>query len=294
MKRTALILTALLVVSLLGACAPAATPVPTAVPTPQPTAVPETPMPTAVPTTPAPTTLYQKILAKGKMVVGTSADYAPYESKDEKGNFVGFDMDMIREVAKRLGVEVEIVDMGFDALITALQEGKIDAVIASMSGTPERRQRAEFTIAYNIDPQVFLAKTDSTINVNDTKDAIAYKVGVQTGTSMDMFMTEEYVKTGLMSEDKLLRYERADQAALDLVAGRIDLVFTNKSPAQDLIEKSKLDVKIIFSTIGNPFGGNRIAVPKGEADFVAALDGVIQKMLDEGFVTKLEEQFLKK
>ena len=79
-----------------------------------------------------------QIKAAGKIVVGTSADYPPYESIDADGNFVGFDMDLIRAVGEKLGVEVEIQDMPFDSLIASVQEGKIDAVIAAMQATAER------------------------------------------------------------------------------------------------------------------------------------------------------------
>jgi polar amino acid transport system substrate-binding protein len=66
------------------------------------------------------------IKERGRIIVGTSADYPPYESIDAEGNFVGFDMDLIRAIAEKLGVEVEFQDMPFDSLIAAVQEGKID------------------------------------------------------------------------------------------------------------------------------------------------------------------------
>ena len=82
--------------------------------------------------TPAATGKLAEIQAAGKLVVGTSADYPPYESIDADGNFVGFDMDLARAVGEKLGVEVEIQDMPFDTLIASVQEGKIDAIIAAM------------------------------------------------------------------------------------------------------------------------------------------------------------------
>ncbi|MBN1260846.1 MAG: transporter substrate-binding domain-containing protein, partial [Anaerolineae bacterium] len=77
------------------------------------------------------------IQGAGKLVVGTSADYPPFEFINENDEFDGFDMALIREVGNRLGIEIEIQDIAFDGLIAALKAGQIDAIIAAMSATPE-------------------------------------------------------------------------------------------------------------------------------------------------------------
>ena len=120
--------------------------------------------------------------AKPALKVGTSADYPPYESKDDKGNYVGFDMDLIREVGKRTGRDIQIVDMGFDGLIAAVQEGKVDAVIAAMQATDARKEKVDFSAPYHFVQDAFLVGGNSNITLNSAKDAAAYKVGVQTGT----------------------------------------------------------------------------------------------------------------
>ena len=83
------------------------------------------------------------IKERGRIIAGTSADYPPYESIDAEGNFVGFDMDLMRAVAEKLGVEVEFQDMPFDSLIAAVQEGKIDGVIGARQSTPERDETGD-------------------------------------------------------------------------------------------------------------------------------------------------------
>ena len=123
-----------------------------------------------------------EIQAAGKLVVGTSADYAPYESIDESGAFVGYDMDLIRAVGEKLGVEVEIQDMPFDTLIAAVQEGKIDAVIAAMQATAERDQQVDFTIPYRMTKDAFVAVGDSTLVIEKPEDAAGKSIGAQTGT----------------------------------------------------------------------------------------------------------------
>ena len=87
----------------------------------------------------APANRLEAVQQAGKIVVGTSADYEPWEYKDANDQFVGADMDIMREIGKRMGVDVEFQDLGFDALVTAVQEGKVDAAIAAMAATDDRR-----------------------------------------------------------------------------------------------------------------------------------------------------------
>src|SRR5512145_1334491 len=91
----------------------------------------------------------------GVIKVGTSADYPPFESVDESGNKVGFDIDLMTEIAKRLGVEVEWVDMPFDSLVAAVQEGKIDASISAFNYSEERDQTIDFSDAYYTSEDAF-------------------------------------------------------------------------------------------------------------------------------------------
>ena len=283
LKLFGIVLAVILTVS---ACAPQPA-TPAAAPTvPQPTTPAATP---TVQATKAPADLYQKIMQKGVMVVGTSADYAPFESKDQNGNYVGLDVDVINQIGKQMGVKVQIEDMGFDVLITAVEQGKIDAVIASMSATPERAQQVDFTIPYFFGDQTFLAAKGSTIDFKDPKEAAKYRIGVQSGTIHDTWVTNNLVNAGLMSADKVSRYERADNAALDLNAGRIDLLFIDASPALDLI--SKMGLKNVLTGDICHTAGAAIAVPKGETELKQALDKQIQALIDQGFMAQEKTQW---
>jgi len=237
-----------------------------------------------------PASLYDSIMEEGKMVVGTSADYPPYESIAEDGSYVGFDMDLIREIGDRMGVEIEIVDMGFDALVTAVQEGKLDVVIASMAPTPDRKEMVDFTVAYYIGEQSFMAAADSGITLADPIDAAAYKIGIQTGTTLEEWATTNLVDAGLMEDADLFRYERADNAALDLQAGRIDLVLLDQGPAEALADNMGLEVIYtgpIIETVETA-----IALPKGEADLKQALDSTIEELQAEGYIDELILEWL--
>ncbi|HHY57450.1 MAG TPA: amino acid ABC transporter substrate-binding protein [Chloroflexi bacterium] len=228
-----------------------------------------------------------EIKAAGKIVVGTSADYAPYESIDENGNFVGFDMDLIRAIGEKLGVEVEIVDMPFDSLIAAVQQGKIDAVIAAMQATAERDQQVDFTIPYRMTKDAFVAAGDSTLVIEKPEDAAGKRIGAQTGTVQEGWIQKNLVDAGLTPADMVFSYERADQAALDVANGRIELLLMDAEPSIALAEETGL--KILLITELTAEGGKSIAIPDGATDLKAELDRIIQELIDDGTVQKIQE-----
>lgn len=224
--------------------------------------------------------------AKPALKVGTSADYPPYESKDDKGNYVGFDMDLVREVGKRIGRDVEIIDMGFDGLIAAVQEGKIDGVIAAMQATDARKEKVDFSAPYHFVQDAFLVGGNSTITIASAKDAAAYKVGVQTGTIQEKWIVDNLVKPGLMKDENVFRYERADNAALDLQAGRIDTVLIISDAAQKLAKD--MGLKIALTTKETVAAGQAIALQKGSA-LKADIDKALADMQKDGTIEKLQQ-----
>jgi polar amino acid transport system substrate-binding protein len=229
--------------------------------------------------------LLATIEERGTLIVGTSADYPPFEAVDEAGNFVGFDMDLIREIGNRMGLNVEIKDMAFDVLIASVQEGKIDATIAAIQYTPERDEAVDFSIPYNYIFDSFLVAADSDIVIEQAADIAPYMVGVQTGTTHESWVLKNLIEPGLMSEDQLFRYERTEQGALDLEAGRIDVLFINADPARELAET--MGVKVALTTRETVQGGQSIAIPEGELGLKAALDAIVTQMHEEGYIKEL-------
>ena len=105
-----------------------------------------------------PATLLEQIKAKGKVVVGTEAQYAPYEFKDLDANFAGCDMWLAQQIADSLGVELEVVDMAFDGIIPAVQSGQVDLGIAAFTNTPERAEEIDFSDLYETSAQLLIVK----------------------------------------------------------------------------------------------------------------------------------------
>ena len=128
------------------------------------------------------TGLLAEIKAKGKLVVGTEAQYAPYEFKDLDANFAGCDIWLAQQIADSLGVELEVVDMAFDGIIPAVKSGQVDIGIAAFTKTPERAEEIDFSNLYETSAQLLIVKTGDADKYS-TKEALAgQKVGAQKGT----------------------------------------------------------------------------------------------------------------
>jgi polar amino acid transport system substrate-binding protein len=226
------------------------------------------------------------IKERGRLIVGTSADYPPYESINAEGEFVGFDMDLARAIGEKLGVEVEFQDMPFDSLIAAVQEGKIDVIIAAMQATPERDETVDFSVVYRPTKDAFLGAADSTIELATGDDAAGYSIGAQTGTVQEKWVQDYLVGGGLTPADQAFSYERADQGGLDVQNGRIDLLLIDAEPAIALAEQ--LGLKVLLITDSTAAAGKAIAMPQGETALKAELDRLIQELTDDGTLTEIE------
>jgi polar amino acid transport system substrate-binding protein len=223
-------------------------------------------------------------------VVGTSADYPPFESVDEKGEFVGFDMDLIREVAKRLDVELKIESMEFDSLIASLKQGKIDAIIACMSPDSERLKEADFTEAYYLTKHGILVKEDGKAEINELSDILKYEVGVQTGTTMDKWITQK-ISEGAIPEAKVKRYTDANAGALDVKNGRLDAFLVDAPVAY---EKAKeIGLVVALETVLDKDEDPGIVLKKGSTEMLEKLNGIIKEMKDDGTIQQLEEKWIK-
>ena len=132
--------------------------------------------------------VYDKIIQKGELVVGLSADYAPYEfhaKVDGEDKIVGFDISIAQKIADDLGVKLKIEELGFDALLGALKTGKIDMVISGMSPTPERLKEVAFSQPYmNVQQRVIVRKEDKD-KFHSTKDFEGVRAGAQAYVSQN-------------------------------------------------------------------------------------------------------------
>ena len=243
-----------------------------------------TPAPTAVPAD-----LWDQIQKSGVMVVGTAADYPPFEYYNNRYQLDGFDIGLIREIGKQLGVKVEIKDYAFDGLYNALQLGQIDVAIAAISETPDRQQYVDFTSTYYAGIGAVLANAQSAItSVTQAEQLAAQRVGVQSGSVYENFMQDTLVATNKMPAKNLYAYPDMEQAVKDLKNKRIDLVLLDNQPAQAFVQQG--GVKLVGEGIDPQLYA--MAIPKGSDSFRRVLDKAFGDVVSSGAYAVLAETFL--
>ena len=156
------------------------------------------------------------------LYVGTNAEFQPFEYLED-GEIVGFDIDLINEIAKIIDMKIEVKNLAFDGLIPALQAKKVDLIIAGMSATEERKQFVNFTEAYYTSKQAIIVSKDNTTIVT-FDDLVGKNVGVVLGFTGDIAVTD-------IKEIDVQRYNGSSEAILALKANKIDAVVLDSEPA---------------------------------------------------------------
>ena len=223
-------------------------------------------------------TLLEQIKAKSKLVVGTEAQYAPYEFKDLDANFVGCDMWLAQQIADSLGVELEIVDMSFAGIIPAVQSGQVDLGIAAFTNTPERAEEIDFSDLYETSTQLLIVKTGNA-DTYSTKEALAgQKVGAQKGT-----IQSQLIQSAL-PDSELFELEKYPALALEVQNGNIAGLVVDQAVGESLVANSNGELEVSsfeFSAEEASFGKS-VVIAKGNEDLVAAVNEVVNKVTSDG------------
>ena len=222
--------------------------------------------------------------------IGVEGAYPPFSSITESGQLVGFDIDIAIALCEEMGVTCTLVPQDWDGIIPALLANKYDAIIASMSITEERKEKVAFTGKYYNTPAKFVRRKGSGIEI--TKEGMAGKtVGVQRATTHDNFITEEFGDTVTIN-----RYGTQDEAYLDAVAGRVDLLLADSVAMADgfLSTEAGADFEFVGPNYSDPkyFGeGAGIAIRKEDTDLVEMFNKAIQAIRDNGVYKAINDKY---
>jgi ABC-type amino acid transport substrate-binding protein len=272
----------------LAACAAAPTP-----PAPTPTAKAEqtsepAPLrPTQLP--PAPVVDdWARIQAAKTFLVASSLDNPPFDMYDPQFKPSGFDIALMTELGKRLGVSARFKDFTFDGLLGALQTNQADAVISSMAITKDRQALADFTRNYYRGDDGILAAPNSPITeITTVADVANRRVGVVRGTVYEAFLLKNLVETGKMPAANLQSYLQWSDAMSDLQAGKVDLVIMDRLPAQTYVNSGAAKM-VGHSTYTQDYG---IAVRRGST-LLPELNRALAEVQADGTLARLAEQYL--
>lgn len=225
-----------------------------------------------------------------KVRVGVEGAYPPFSFTTPDGQLDGFDIDIAKALVAAMGAEIDLVAQDWDGIIPALLARKYDCIVASMSITEERKKKVAFTNKYYNTPAKFICKKG--LIETFSPDALkGKKVGVQRATIHDRYLTDNY---GDAVEIK--RYGTQDEAYLDLVAGRVDLLLADSVALSEGFLKTPdgQAYQFIGPDLTDPkwFGiGAGIACRKQDTDLVDALNKAIEKIRADGTYKSIQDKY---
>ena len=220
----------------------------------------------------------------GVLNAGVKYDFKPFGFTNEKGQVVGFDIDLLKYIAKDLGVKVKFQQVTSKTRIPLVSGGQIDIVAASMTHKVKRDDTIDFTISYFFDGQSILARKDC--KAKEAKDFAGKRVGVIQGATSG----ENFKK--LVPKAKLKYYQEYPLAVMALKQGKIDAITTDLVWCTTQANDSKGELKVVGSTISfEPYG---MGIAENESNLRDAVNFAIQKAVKDGTYTKLYNKWFGK
>lgn len=218
----------------------------------------------------------EEIINRGTIVLGTSADYPPFEFHtmvDGKDTIVGFDIEIAKYIANELGVELEIKDMDFDKLLGALSTGMIDMAIASMNPDPDKD--LNFSDIYYDTTHSILVPKDSDYTIASIDDLAGKKVGVQIGTTQEN-IAEESIENG-----DIISLSKNPDIIMNLKTKKIDCAIM-ETPVANSFAKANDDIMVIEDfTLDTESGGIAVALKKDNDELTEKINEILEKIKSE-------------
>ncbi len=227
----------------------------------------------------------QKIKDAGKLVLGTSADYPPFEFHTEidgADTITGFDVLLAQKIADKLGVELEVVDMSFDNLLMSLDRGDFDIVMASLTPTEDRMKAVDFSEPYFYGSQVVVIRAEDADKYTTTESLKDCSVAAQKGAIQVPIANE------IAGESNVVQLVKVGDMINELKAGKVEAVFLDNIIAGGY---AAVHDDLVMADIGIEYesNGNCVACKKGDAEMVACVNEVLAELGEDNINALLEE-----
>ncbi|WP_177184480.1 ABC transporter substrate-binding protein [Psychrobacillus sp. OK032] len=232
----------------------------------------------------------QAIQDNGEITVGIMGTYAPYNFMNKEKEYDGFDVDIAKELAKRLGVGANFVAQEFSGLIPGLQKGKFDILVSQVTITENRQKQLDFTEPYITNDVKVIVKEDNT-TIQSVEDFKGKKIAVGLGTNDEAFLRNELMPQ--VGDFQINTYDDVITTLKDLDAGRVDATINNAYALKPIVEENGFQVKAVGAPIKSDQAA--VAVKKGNTALVDALNKALDEMKQDGtykeiFVKWFEEE----
>lgn len=217
----------------------------------------------------------------GKLIMSTNAAFPPYEMTTDSGEFEGIDIETAQAIADKLGLELQIDDMDFDAALLAVQQGKADMVMAGVTVTDERQNVMDFTDSYATGIQSIIVKEDSDIASVD--DLAGKKIGTQRGTTGYLYCSDDF------GDENVVAYDNGLTAVQMLNNGQVDCVVIDNAPAKEFIAANPglklLDTAYVEESYA-------IGVGKGNTELKDAINTALEELKADGTLQAIVGKYI--
>lgn len=219
----------------------------------------------------------------GTLIMATNAEFPPYEYRDGQ-DIVGIDVEIMQAICAELGMKLEIDDMAFDSIIVAVQGGKADVGAAGMTITEERLQSINFSDSYTTSHQMIIVGENSSIESPD--DLEGKIIGVQTGTTGDLYMTWDLEDEGLATVE---RYSKGNEAVMALTQGKVDAVVIDSEPAKVFVSQTT-GLKILPTEyIEEEYA---LAISKDNPELLKKVNDALAKLKNNGKLQAIIDKYI--
>ncbi|MBU5430130.1 ABC transporter substrate-binding protein [Kineothrix sp. MSJ-39] len=231
-----------------------------------------------------------KLLKEGTLTYAINANFPPYEYLDDEQNITGFDVEYVQAMADLMGLDVEIVDMQWDNLITSLQAGRVDIVNSAVYINPEREKVVDF-VPYMYIGEIILVNGNSDYDFTDTDGLSGLKVGVITGSIEETYcntFNEEFAEKGMDPID-IHSLPSLNDSLVSLASGQLDATLTSSATAAYMEMEQPGTYKTVASFALDDVLG--ICVQKGDTEMADALTECAKILYDNGTYTELMSKY---
>jgi len=217
----------------------------------------------------------------GKLIMSTNAAFPPYEMTTDAGEFEGIDVETAQAIADKLGLELQIDDMDFDAALLAVQQGKSDMVMAGVTVTDERQNVMDFTDSYATGIQSIIVKEDSDIASVD--DLAGKKIGTQRGTTGYLYCSDDF------GDENVVAYDDGLTAVQMLNNGQVDCVVIDNAPAKEFVAANPglklLDTAYVEESYA-------IGIGKGNTELKDAINTALEELKADGTLQAIVDKYI--
>lgn len=223
-----------------------------------------------------------KIKKSGKFLIGTDATYPPFESKDlQTGEVTGFDIDLMKAICQKLGVEPEFITVPFDGIIPGLNNHKYDAIISSFTITVDREEVVDFSEPYYVAGQAIAIPRTDTL-VKGIENLTGKRIGTQLGTTGEILAKQ-------IPRAEVISFDNISAAFIDMENGKLDAII-NDRPTSQMIINVRRSAKIVGPLLTKESYG--IAVRQGDSKLLEAINAALKQLNDEGEIGQLQKKWI--